>query len=68
MSLGLSLARQRHYPLPYRQEEGRDGEQEVMIRSVQVKLAPLITLLIGWLAAGCDAPPFVASASDRRGP
>lgn len=51
LSAGLSLVKQTHYPhrAPYRQEEGRDGEREVMIRSVQVKLAPLITPLIGQL-------------------
>ena len=51
LSAGLSLVKQTHYPrwLPYRQEEGGDGAQEVMIRSVQVKLAPLITALIGQL-------------------
>lgn len=58
-SAGLSLVKQTHYPrwLPYRQEEGGDGEQEVMIRSVQVKLAPLITPLIGQLQRA-SPPPF----------
>lgn len=56
---GLSLEKQTHYPhwLPYRQEEGGDGEQEVMIHSVQVKLAPLITPLI-WSAAVSNDPSF----------
>lgn len=51
LSAGLSLVKQTHYPcwLPYRQAEGGDGKQEVMICSVQVKLAPLITPLIGQL-------------------
>lgn len=61
ISVGLSLVRQTHYLLPYRQEEGGDGEQEVMIHSVQVKLVPLITPLIG---RPQDATPL----SPRRAP
>lgn len=59
LSAGLSFVKQNHYPhwLPYRQEEGGDGEQEVMIRSVQVKLAPLITPLIGQLQNAMPASP-----------
>lgn len=42
--------KQTHYlTLTYGQEGGGDGEQEAMNRSVQVKLATLITPLIGQL-------------------
>lgn len=67
VSAGLSLVKQAHYPwLPCRQEEGGDGEQEVMIHSVQVKLAPLINPLI-W--SECPVPSLssaeaVASSRD----
>lgn len=49
-SAGVSFVKQAHYPrwLPHRQEGGGgDAKRELMIRSVQLKLAPLITPLIG---------------------
>lgn len=81
LSAGALISEANTLPVPglridRRRKEG-DGEQEVMIRSVQVKLAPLITPLIG-LWCRTRHPPTsptllslslgaVMSSGDQRG-